>query len=417
MGKWSVFLALSGFLFAQDPRVPEPVRKAPPVIIGSTVIDGVTGVHAPNVSTVTPQQFGAKCDGSTDDRAALQASLDALAGTGGAVFIPKGECLSSGSLNVTGRITILGEGKPAYDGSVHGSFVHFQSGGFVQSSLVWDVVYRNLGVLVDQSAGPAFTLNHGGWLVSGVSVKMRNPAQPAFSAPEGSIENTIEDFVINAAANYSVPLIRMVGGGGTLNNTTIRKGQLIGATGSSAPMIYLEGLSGDTNILIENMVFETPISGAIALYSINNSSIANIWLGDLSTTPTAPGVLIAKSPQLNSVPSSQILIQNMVYYGGTAQFPSVRCDCNVSGQGQVTIQNSRIAFVDNAGPHANPFYVLGPPSSATFLGDPAMTPVLGLSTPATSRDPCTPGAIWADANYVYVCIAYDSIKRAALTAF
>ncbi len=42
---------------------------------------------------------------------------------------------------------------------------------------------------------------------------------------------------------------------------------------------------------------------------------------------------------------------------------------------------------------------------------------VALSTPASSTDSCSTGQIWADANFVYVCVAPNTIKRAALSAF
>jgi len=39
------------------------------------------------------------------------------------------------------------------------------------------------------------------------------------------------------------------------------------------------------------------------------------------------------------------------------------------------------------------------------------------NTPSSSSAACTPGAIWSDANYIYVCVASGTIKRAALSSF
>jgi hypothetical protein len=39
------------------------------------------------------------------------------------------------------------------------------------------------------------------------------------------------------------------------------------------------------------------------------------------------------------------------------------------------------------------------------------------ATPASSQSPCTPGQIWSDAAYIYVCVAPNTIKRSALSSF
>jgi hypothetical protein len=39
------------------------------------------------------------------------------------------------------------------------------------------------------------------------------------------------------------------------------------------------------------------------------------------------------------------------------------------------------------------------------------------ATPASSSDACTAGQMWTDANFIYVCVAKNTIKRAALSSF
>jgi hypothetical protein len=43
--------------------------------------------------------------------------------------------------------------------------------------------------------------------------------------------------------------------------------------------------------------------------------------------------------------------------------------------------------------------------------------ISALITPASSGAACTAGAQWADATFVYVCTATNTIKRIALTTF
>jgi hypothetical protein len=44
-------------------------------------------------------------------------------------------------------------------------------------------------------------------------------------------------------------------------------------------------------------------------------------------------------------------------------------------------------------------------------------PRIYLLTPASSSANCTAGQMWADASFVYVCTAANTIKRSALSAF
>jgi hypothetical protein len=41
----------------------------------------------------------------------------------------------------------------------------------------------------------------------------------------------------------------------------------------------------------------------------------------------------------------------------------------------------------------------------------------GNGTPTTAADACTPKTLWADANFVYVCVASGDIRRAAIATW
>jgi hypothetical protein len=57
------------------------------------------------------------------------------------------------------------------------------------------------------------------------------------------------------------------------------------------------------------------------------------------------------------------------------------------------------------------------PGSTTIGIDTSALLILVQSTPSNSSSACAPGAIWSDANYIYVCVASGTIKRAALSTF
>lgn len=93
-----------------------PGTKAVALVAGSPWHDAVTKGLC---TTVTPQQYGAKADGVTDDSAAIQAAIDSLRGTGGTVFFPKGTYLIGASVslflaaenaNATKGIHLVGDG-------------------------------------------------------------------------------------------------------------------------------------------------------------------------------------------------------------------------------------------------------------------------------------------------------------------
>jgi len=80
---------------------------------------------------------------------------------------------------------------------------------------------------------------------------------------------------------------------------------------------------------------------------------------------------------------------------------------------QITFSQGDITYEYDAGiKRASPGHV-AVTDSDTGLGK----IVVSQATPSASSDACTPGAIWADANYIYACTASGTIKRATLNTF
>lgn len=69
------------------------------------------------LSAFTPEAYGAKGDGTTDDTTAVQAALTAASAVNGTVFLGTNYLIPSGGLTASGRIQILGRG--GIDGSIH----------------------------------------------------------------------------------------------------------------------------------------------------------------------------------------------------------------------------------------------------------------------------------------------------------
>ncbi len=81
------------------------------VLILLVLVFAVTMAYAAeDVKSANVRDFGAKGDGVTDDTAAIQSALDAVAKTGGVVHMPAGNYLISDSLRVPGSTTLIGEG-------------------------------------------------------------------------------------------------------------------------------------------------------------------------------------------------------------------------------------------------------------------------------------------------------------------
>jgi hypothetical protein len=314
---------------------------------------------------------GIVCNGTADDTAAIQAAITAVAGTSRTVRFPRGKCKATANITVPGDVILEGGGDPSPDGSTVGSYVSFTAGGFV-STAVFHVVFRNMGIETGASAGPAYSVTGGGgWLFERAVILHGNPAQEAIKVTGGSIGNHIDGLYISIPNGYAKPAISLLdSAGGSLNNNTIENVVILGGQtgGPSAPMILLEGTAGETNNTLRHIIFEGPIAGAISLKSLTLSSIDDVWTGDIggSGVATAPLISITKSAQAGAVSSAAITISNSMIGGADATHPGLYCECNIAGQGGITVQNSFLGFYDdNAG---TAFLFLGAVSGTAVNG-------------------------------------------------
>jgi hypothetical protein len=97
--------------------------------------------------------FGAIGDGSTDNTAALQAAHDALGGQPGTIFIPAGNYICNGSLNINAYTEFVGVGK--------GSRITYTgSGTFITLVNKREVKFRNLYFFATNGTGVLFDLSN-----------------------------------------------------------------------------------------------------------------------------------------------------------------------------------------------------------------------------------------------------------------
>lgn len=79
---------------------------------------GLAAPRPPDAIVATSAPYRAKGDSRTDDTAAIQRALDAAAKGGGTVYLPRGQYLLEGRLNVPSGVTLKGmwESVPAHNG-------------------------------------------------------------------------------------------------------------------------------------------------------------------------------------------------------------------------------------------------------------------------------------------------------------
>lgn len=124
------------------------------------------------------KDYGATGDGVTDDRAAMQAALNALPANGGTVFVPTGTYVIGGDLIVNVDNTVI---RGVHDGSLlqfeSAALVVDGSTGYRVGVGVYDIAVRR-----DGTAGPAIHLKGGG---SGTGVTHFNAANVTVRASTG----------------------------------------------------------------------------------------------------------------------------------------------------------------------------------------------------------------------------------------
>ncbi len=171
----AVLLALAGTLSAAPPTDAPAGRAAAPAagVLAQTGggDDARSGAGRGEASTLRVTDFGAACDGRTDDAAAIQAAFDAAAARGAAtVVFPAASC------NV-GRTLHLGGGHGPGDGS---TFINLVGVSPAQSRLVWTGSTGGELLRVEQNrfaliAGLGF-VNRAGARGSTVGIRLTGPS-------------------------------------------------------------------------------------------------------------------------------------------------------------------------------------------------------------------------------------------------
>jgi hypothetical protein len=307
---------------------------------------------------VNVKEFGAKGDGVTDDTAAIQQVFNLAADPAVRplrVWFPRGEYLLTSSITIGNAWGLIVEGVTYVPSdATRGARLRFTSGGFVintpPAAPYPELTFRNLAIILGPSGGPAFSWPNGGAApcIERVTIFSANPNQPLIRGRVSMIAHTIRDFVFWMAPGYTQPAIDY---SGFIGNLEINNGLIQGRTNGTAPLIRLEGagsLAAHAANVIRGVIFEAPVAGAVHLFSLHETILERLWMGDLTVDPIAPMIRIAKSE--TGLPSVRVLIVGCSCFIGTSTQPSVLVEGNVGGQGGVALLGSRFPFVSNNGP-------------------------------------------------------------------
>lgn len=203
--------------------------------------------------------------------------------------------------------------------------------------------------------------------------------------------------------------------------------QCLDASGSQSNAYRLGNLSGlpgqitqstfGVNWKLDSALVMPLRAGATASQTIEyrmydfDASTTNWWYGS--------GVISA-AQNFFIAPGSTTLEPIVQQCNNTAQICALRIISGSDTRIAATGATGRVDFgrQSGAGTGGYHFYTGGSPSteSASIEASTGRY-ITTLSTPGSSSATCTAGSIWADASFVYVCTATNTIKRATLSAF
>lgn len=156
------------------------------------VLSSVAGAQQPDLKGVNPMQTGAKCDGTTDDAAALRAAIASAKSKGLPVVLPAATCAYAGVLNLDG-VKMVGRG----DASVLWALDPLQAAIFLRGS---GSEVRNLKL-------------------TGVTpTKRRPPMEGARIVPNGASKFVIDNVTIDGSTATGIQTARGATEGTISNN-------------------------------------------------------------------------------------------------------------------------------------------------------------------------------------------------------
>lgn len=124
-----------------------------------TMLPHGPGLDAANLR-VNVQAFGAKCDDTTDDTSAIQATINSL--TTGLVELPQTKCLTTATLTVPANVGIVGQGgSSGIDFSPVAASTAIRMGPATAAALVYGMSLRDLTITMETANSTGVTIVGG----------------------------------------------------------------------------------------------------------------------------------------------------------------------------------------------------------------------------------------------------------------
>jgi Pectate lyase superfamily protein len=197
---------------------------------------------------VTPEMFGAAADGVTDDRAAIQAAINALPSGGKVVFGPHSYAIGGQLILNADNQVLQGSGKRVSNIQLKNTFpastaaIRIGTG----ASIIFDAQIRDLGIHCGQVAGSigvySNEMNEGCGLF-GVAIVEYKDTGIFYDAGCEHFENSdLEVYATNQPSNYGIKIGNNGAGAGPVSFNRIT---VVGnGVGNTTACIWLNGTNG-----------------------------------------------------------------------------------------------------------------------------------------------------------------------------
>lgn len=241
----------------------------------------------PSLQYVTPQMYGAKCDGSTDDHAALSAANTAANTTGSTLLVQGGTCLITSDLTLTASVKVIKGGvlKPSSTKTLTcncvldaGNFQIFDisAGGVIAGTVTAPMIqvgwFNSDSSNSDRQAALQAALN----LAAGASIAVYKNAIVSLcgASPSGGSVYNIGTIGVSVSGN-DLPNLQgcapaSLGGPDSLN--------LVGTVGSSGSGYLVtfigQGSGANCGCGVRNIFFDGSGSGGVDLNAVSGATIA-----------------------------------------------------------------------------------------------------------------------------------------------
>ncbi len=260
--------------------------------------------------------YGATGDGTTNDRAAIQAAIDAASTAGGGtVHFPAGTYRVATALTPKPNVNLAGVSNVK-------SRINADLGVFAWTSSTTNVTIRHL--YLHAADGPVLT---GTAYLARAVVRhcvLEGAAddQPLISMTGSAhwIGNLVEDCDLHRPGTATVPAVYIATDGGGSNINMWRNIWAYSDNNDNAPVFHLESTANGNWIYdnrFEDITGEQNPGGLIHAYSVHGLTISNCASWDAGTAYTGDLIKVGKSTATGALGSRKVRVSGPTRHGGT----------------------------------------------------------------------------------------------------